>query len=70
VASNYKIDRLETTFTAEDVEFPFTTLVFATKTDSMTPVVFEVSYADADGVEAAILASPTVDGGEIVDFLP
>jgi len=69
MASEFKIDRVETSFTTAEVENPFTTLVFATERETLEAVVFTVVYSDPDGLEAAILASPTVDGGTIVDFL-
>lgn len=70
MATNIKIDRLETSFDYDAHSGAFTTTVFATNADTLEPVVFEVNYSNPDDLLTAIVAGPTVDGGEIVDFLP
>lgn len=70
VAKDIKIDRIETTYEPDTLTTTFHSTVFATDADTLEAVVLTVDYDDAEGLEAAILASPTVDGGSIVDFLP
>lgn len=70
MAVGYKIDKVETTYNIEVEATPFHSVVFMTKADDLTQVIAEVDYTNPDDLHDALLASPTVDGGDIIDFLP